>query len=183
MRRRHLAGPIGLVLLSLAASPLRAQHGSSTAFDVALGVHTIANGTIDGRTGAMLDVIVAGGAQSASQRSFVAGVGLGAVFVGLHDGCLATETDGCAANGNLLSLGAFAGIDRRFGDASARLLAGPALVRGAGGRSVGVQSRADFTAPLGGRLGVGLMGRLTILPSHDGHTLVGWGTGLSLALR
>jgi len=63
------------------------------------------------------------------------------------------------------------------------LLVGPAAYDGAKARSAGAQLRVDFASPTLAHLALGAMGRATLLPSHNGQSLVAWAAGLSLAFR
>jgi len=114
------------------------------------------------------------GAQVHSPAAFDITVGSHTVKGGLID---------CAGQGNFVIVNALVGVDKALGAGSGRLLIGPAVYDGADAHSVGVQGRVDLTSPARAHLAFGLMGRATVLPSHNGQSLVAWATGVSLAFR
>jgi hypothetical protein len=174
---------IAIVTSGLLALPLGAQVCSPAALDITLGLHAVTGGFIDFRTGALLDVLATGRIRAASRRAIVAGGGASTVVGGFGDRCLLTPSGGCAGKGNFVVVNALVGIDQALGAASGRLLIGPALYDGAKARSVGVQARVDLTSPVRAHLALGAMGRVTLLPSHNGQTLIGWAAGARLAFR
>jgi len=165
------------------ALPLGAQVRSPAALDITLGLHYVTGGLIDFRDGGLLDVLATGRIRAAPRRAVVAGVGVSGVAGGFGDRCLLTPSGGCAGKGNFIVLNALVGIDQALGTASGRLLIGPAIYDGAKARSAGVQGRVDLTSPARAHLALGAMGRATLLPSHNGQTLIGWAAGVSLAFR
>ena len=172
---------IATVTSGLLGLPLGAQVRSPAALDITIGVHYVTGGLIDFRDGGLLDVLATGRIRAAPRRAVVAGVS--GIAGGFGDRCLLTPSGGCAGNGNFVVLNAVVGIDQALGTASGRLLIGPAIYDGAKARSVGVQGRVDLTSPVRAHLALGAMGRATLLPSHNGQTLIGWAAGVSLAFR
>lgn len=181
MRRPALF--IAIAQCVLAASPLTAQHRSPLALDVTLGLHTVVGGLIDLRTGLLFDALLTGRVRTLPRRTLVAGVGASTVFGGSGDRCLPTPGGGCASQGNFVVLNALVGFDQPIENASVRLLVGPAVYDGAGGRSTGLHGRVDLASPPFFHVALGAMASATLLPSHNRQTLRTWAAGLSLALR
>jgi len=174
---------IAIVTATLVSLPLGAQVHSPAAFDITVGSHTVKGGLIDFRTGGLFDVLATGRVRASPQRAVVAGLGVSTVLGGFGDRCLITPSGGCAGQGNFVIVNALVGVDKALGAGSGRLLIGPAVYDGADAHSVGVQGRVDLTSPARAHLAFGLMGRATVLPSHNGQSLVAWATGVSLAFR
>jgi hypothetical protein len=174
---------MAIVTSELLVLPLGAQVRSPAALDITLGIHNVTGGLIDFNPGGLLDVLATGRIRAAPRRAIVAGGGASLVAGGFGDRCLRTPSGGCAGKGNFVIVNALVGIDQALGSASGRLLIGPALYDGAKARSAGVQARVDLTSPVRAHLALGAMGRATLLPSHNGQTLIGWAAGVSFAFR
>lgn len=183
----RLATSLSMCVATLAmaplVSPVGAQDGASTTLEGTIGAHVVSGGAIDHRNGLLMDLLAAGRIGGLFQRPLVIAGGVGAVMGGFGDRCLLTSNGGCAGNGNFVVLNVLVGIEQPFGSASARFLVGPAIYDGANARSAGLQGQVDVASPTKGRMALGAMVRATVLPSHNGQALVGWGTGISVAFR
>ena len=174
----------GVLTLMPSAAQAQRTHHESAALDLSLARHTIRGGFIDYRTGALLDLLLAGELRSDRRWAWVAAGGGGVVFGGYGDRCLIRpDGGGCAPHGNFVALNLLTGANVRLGAAGARALIGPALYNGAGESSVGAQARLDVFSPALARIGLGAMLRATVLPSHDGARLVAWAIGGSIVVR
>lgn len=151
--------------------------------DLTLGRHTTSGGFIDYRTGVLFDLLGASEVRSESLWNWVVGIGAGLVGGGFGDRCLISPRGGCAPQGNFFAGNLLSGVDVPLGRASARALIGPAVYAGAGATSLGLQGRADVTSPPLAHCGLGLMLRITVLPSHAADRLVAWAMGGSVTLR
>jgi hypothetical protein len=168
----------------LATSVCAAQPTHRTpVIDLSFARHGIDGGFIDYRNGAMADLLAAGDLHRAGQSSIVLAGGASAVLGGFGDRCLIRPTGGCAAQGNFVAFDLLTGIDREIGPASGRALVGPAVYSGAGATSLGAQGRLDLVSPTFAHVGLGIMLRATVLPSHAGDRLVVWAAGGSLVIR
>jgi len=171
---------------ALAPSVARAQDTPThrtAPLDLTIARHTVSGGFIDYRSGGLLDVLVAAPVRSASHAAFIAAAGVGVVVGGFGDRCLIRPSGGCAPKGNFVVANALAGADVALAAWSARLLVGPALYRGAGASSLGIQTRLDLISPPVARIAIGPMVRATVLPSHGGESLLAWAAGASIAIR
>ena len=177
---------IGASVLSLSASVARAQHVKhrTPALDLTLARHTVSGGFIDFRDGAMLDLLAAGELRSAPRWAWVAAGGASVILGGLGDRCLIRpDGGGCAPQGNFVAVSLLSGAQVALGPAGARALVGPALYNGAGDSSLGAQGRVDLLSPALAHVGLGVMARATVLPSHGGARLVAWAIGGSATIR
>ena len=174
---------VGVVTLAigLLAAPLSAQNRTPAALEGTIGLHNTSGGTIDFRTGLLIDVLASGSVRRVFPRQFVVGGGASVVLGGFGDRCLLTPNGGCAGKGNFTVVNALVGIEQALGSASARFLIGPAIYDGAGARSAGLQARVDFLSLT--KVALGAMVRTTVLPSHNDQALVALATGFSLAFR
>ena len=177
---------IGATVLSLSASVARAQHVDhrTPAFDLTLARHTVSGGFIDFRDGAMLDLLAAGELRSEPGWGWIAAGGASVILGGLGDRCLIRpDGGGCAPQGNFVAVSLLTGAQIPLGPAAARALVGPALYNGAGDSSIGAQGRVDLLPPALAHVGLGVMARATVLPSHGGARLVAWAIGGSATIR
>lgn len=168
-----------------AASGVGAQESPrrTPVVDVTMARHTIAGGFVDYRTGALLDVLIAGDVRPAARWTWIAAGGVGGVLGGFGDRCLFKPDGGCAPQANFVAGSLLGGVHVPLSEFAVRALAGPALYSGADARSVGLQGRLDLLGPTFLHLGLGAMARATLLPSHGGDRLVAWALGGSLVIR
>jgi hypothetical protein len=163
-----------------AQSPAHSRTGE---LDVSVGRHTAAGGIVDFRSGPILDILLSDGLRASSSWTLIGAMGGSAILGGFGDRCLLRSDGGCAPKANFVVANVVVGPEVRIGESALRLLVGPALYSGADSRSVGAQGRGDAILPATAHIGLGLMVRTTVLPSHGGQRLTASAIGVSLILR
>lgn len=168
-------------------TPAAAQHARQGALDLTLGSHYTAGGAIDYRQGLLADVFAAARLHHTERWSAVGGVGLSGVAGGFGDRCLLVpRSDGgsdCAPQANFVAVSMLGGGTTSLGGGSARLMVGPSYYSGGDEHGLGVQTRVDLTSADVAHFAIGVMGRVTWLPSFGGQSLRTSAIGVSLSLR
>lgn len=174
------------VLLVVSSSGAHAQTASvdtNPRLDVTIARHTMSGGTIDYRTGGMLDLLLAVPVHNAPTWKAVVAIGGGGVFGGTGDRCLFLPDGTCAPQANFRVLDALVGADMSVGGAALRGLVGPAYYAGNDRHAIGAQGRIDVSSPTLAHFGLGAMLRATWLPSYVDQHFIAWAIGGSLVIR
>lgn len=160
-----------------------AQSMGDAGLSIVLARNHVGGGVLDSRTGALVHVLAATPVKTNPRWSMVATGGLGAIVGSTGGRCLINEDGSCAPKGNFAVLDAMLGFARPIASFKARMLAGPALYNGADDTSIGLQGQLDINAPLSQHLGIGVVIRAALLPSHGGERLAQWAAGGSVSFR